>query len=117
MATTRIGLVDPSAHFQLLHMPAEVWHPAAGFFIFLAARLAPSQDAQPQRFRARSPARPSESAHVRAAGVGRRLLPFALRSTFSMAPREWDFIIPSVHHNHIAAEMFPAEFEPATYGS
>ena len=61
-------------------MPAKVWHPAAGFFTLVAARLAPSQDAQPQRFRARSPARPAENARVRAASMGRRLLPFMLGS-------------------------------------
>ena len=88
-------------------MVAKVWHPAAGFFTPVAARIAPSQDAQPQRFRARSPARPSESAHVSVASVGRRLLPFVLGTTFPMAPREWDFILPSVH-NQTAAEMFLA---------
>ena len=67
------------------------WHPAAGLFTPVAARIAPSQDAQPQRFRARSPARPSESAHVRAASMGRRLLPFVLGTTFPNGPSRMGF--------------------------
>ena len=99
MATTRIGLVDFSQTDACNH-PAPVkdlaawpssgfctclpkfWHPAAGLFTHVAARIAPSQDAQPQRLRARSPVRPSESAHVSAASMGGRLLPFVLGTTF-----------------------------------
>ena len=88
-------------------MAAKVWHPAAGFFTPVAARVAPSQDAQPQRFRARSPVRPSENAHVSAASMGGRLLPFVLGTTFPMAPREWDFILPAFR-NQTAAEIFLA---------
>ena len=111
MATTRIGLVDPSAHFQLLHMPAEVWQPAAGFLRLLQHAL-PQVKGRSRRLRAPFPARPSESAHVRIASMG---LPF-VGSVFPMAPCEWDFSIPSVD-NQTAAEIFTAGSEPAKYGS